>query len=650
MFWFKVFKGGDLLGGSFPTIGNYLTSTFFLIIILVLFIVRANSHFDASGNRRRIIMLISATIFYVLMDGVFIACDLDDNCSAKVFRIVVFFFYLSYIFLPFFWHLFLRSYIGIDYGITFKIVEMIPLAVLLRFALLSPFDGSLWTIEADKTYVRGTYFTFFTVLNYFYYVEPICDGIAAWIKGNRKNEKYVVQGIVISLLPILAAIGNNFFIPVYQIYPFQPCCQVIVVILGFFFVANRQDVYARHEHAAELEEAYKEAEIARNKAEEASAVKTTFLSTVSHDIRTPMNAIINLTRLARAEDDIEVIKGYLDKVLISSDFLLGLINDILDMSRIEAGKLTLNKERLTRTEFLKSVETVINPLMEAKHINYHPELQPGEYTIFVDKLRFNQIFFNLLSNAAKFTPEGGDVWFEVTNGELSDDTLEIQFVVRDNGIGMSEGFLEHLFEPFAREDSSEGKKIPGTGLGLSIVKSLVDAMDGTITVTSELGKGTEFVVTFKAEIVEKSDGDVPVAEINANYDLNGLRVLLVEDNELNTYVAMIILSNMGCDVKSVDDGAKAVEAFADSPINYYDAILMDVRMPVMDGLTATRTIRSLDRADARTVPIVAMTADALDENTKDSLDSGMNFHLSKPVDLSKLSDVLNKCAAMPKAK
>ncbi len=639
-----------MLNGSFPTIGNYLTSTFFLIIILVLFIVRANSHFDTSGNRRRIIFLISATLFYVLMDGIFIACDLDDNCSVTVFKVVVFFFYLSYILLPFFWHLFLRSYVGIDYGITLKIMEMIPLAVLLRFVLLSPFDGSLWTIEADKTYVRGTYFTFFTILNYFYYVEPICDGVVAWIRGNRKNEKYIIQAIVISLVPIISAIGNNFFIPIYQVYPFQPCCQVVVVILGFFFMANRYDVYSKREQAEELKKAYKEAEIAKDKAEKASAIKTTFLSTVSHDIRTPMNAIVNLTRLARTEDDIETVRGYLDKVLISSDFLLGLINDILDMSRIEAGMLTLNKERLLRTEFLKSVETVINPLMEAKHINYHQELNPGEYTILVDKLRLNQIFFNLLSNAVKFTPEGGDVWFEVTNGELSDDVLEIQFVVRDNGIGMSEEFLKHLFEPFTREVNESTKKTPGTGLGLSIVKSLVDAMDGTISVTSELGKGTEFVVTLKAQIVEKCDGNVPIVENNKKSDLSGLRVLLVEDNELNTYVAMLILSNMGCLVKSVDDGEKAVDVFKDSPINYYDAILMDVRMPIMDGLSATRTIRSLERADSKTIPIVAMTADILDENEKEAFDAGMNFHLSKPVDISKLNDILTKCAAMPKAK
>ncbi len=631
-------------------IGTYLTSTFFLLIVLGLFLMRANSHFDVSVNRKKIVMLICSTAFYVLMDGLFIACDLDTHSGLTFFRIIVFLFYISYVLLPFCWHIFVRSYIGIDYNRVIKIVETIPLVILLSLVALSPFTGCLWTIQADRTYVRGEYFTFFSILNYFYYAEPFADAFLSLFKKRIEERKYILQAIIISMVPIVSAIGNNFFIPIYQIYPFQPFCQVLVVILGFFFLANRQDTDERKKHSIELEKAIGIANEERIKAEKANKVKTTFLSTVSHDIRTPMNAIVNLSKLAYTEDDTETIHRYLEKIIVSSDFLLGLINDILDMSRIESGNLVLNKERLTRSEFLTSVETVINPLMEAKNINFHSELRPGAYTILVDKLRFNQIFFNLLSNAVKFTPEGGDVWFEVWNNKLVNDELEIVFTVRDNGIGMSKEFQEHLFEPFMREDNSETRKTPGTGLGLSIVKSLVDAMDGTIKVSSELGKGTEFVVTFKAQIACEDASSEAVATIAPSSDLKGLKVLLVEDNELNVYVASLILENMGCIITTAENGKAGVETFEKSEINYFDVILMDVRMPVMDGIEATKTIRSLDRADAKTVPIVAMTADVFDENVKETLEAGMNLHLTKPVELSKLTEALNECVAMSKAR
>ena len=364
---------------------------------------------------------------------------------------------------------------------------------------------------------------------------------------------------------------------------------------------------------------------------------------MSHDIRTPMNAVINLTGLALKEDDPAVVREYLNKIQISGKFLLGLINDILDMSRIESGELVLNKERLTRTEFLDTVETVIRPLMEARHLHFHSELRPGEYTILVDKLRFNQIFFNLLSNSAKFTPEGGDVWFEVTNMEAENDKLHIRFVVRDNGIGMSEDFLEHLFEPFAREQSELSNEQQGTGLGLPIVKNLVDAMGGTISVKSELGKGTEFIVELFVDIDERRDAPVKPHESNEAPKLTGMKVLLVEDNEVNIYVAQIILENAGCIVTTAHNGLEALNTFAAAEENAFDTILMDVRMPVMDGIEATRAIRALERKDAAEIPIIAMTADAFDEERKRTLESGMNYHLAKPVDANRLYAVLGEC-------
>ncbi len=397
---------------------------------------------------------------------------------------------------------------------------------------------------------------------------------------------------------------------------------VLLVMAVLLYQKNKQTTYA-------LE-----------KARKASTAKTEFLSRMSHDIRTPMNAIINLTNLARREDDIMVVHDYLYKVSVSSDFLLGLINDILDLSKIESGELTLHEVPMTNEDFYASINTVIRPLMDARHINFHCDIIAGDVPIMVDRLRFNQIFFNLLSNAAKFTPMGGDVWFDLHCDAIEKDTLKMRFTVRDNGIGMSEEFLQHLYDPFAQEHSQLNDKTKGTGLGLPIVKSLVEAMGGTISVKSKLGAGTEFVVTMYAGIAKESEKPGTAEEEKAT--LTGLRILLVEDNEINTYVGKLVLEEAGCIVETASNGIAAVDIFKTSKPFSIDAILMDVRMPVMDGLEATRAIRALKRYDAATVPIIAMTADAFTEESKRTIDAGMNAHLSKPLEPELLYSTLAK--------
>ena len=386
---------------------------------------------------------------------------------------------------------------------------------------------------------------------------------------------------------------------------------------------------------------------ALEQAREASTAKSEFLSRMSHDIRTPMNAIINLTQLAQQEQDPNAVRRYVDKVEVSGRFLLGLINDILDMSKIESGELTLHEEPLTRDEFLRTIETVIVPLMDARQLHFHSETVAGRYTVLVDKLRLHQIVFNLLSNAAKFTPEGGDVWLEVRNlsGEPEKGKLSFRITVRDNGVGMSEEFLPHLFEPFVQEHSQLSDKAAGTGLGLPIVKSLVEAMGGTISVKSRPGEGTEFTVTLCVPVVPAQSAPAP--QVEEAPDLTGLRVLLVEDNEINTYVARLLLEEVGCVVATAENGQQAVDAFAASAPFSIGAILMDIRMPVMDGLEATRTIRALARPDAASIPIIAMTADAFAEERKRTLEFGMNEHLSKPIDPKLLYAALVKYAARP---
>ena len=621
------------------TLSSYILSSSFMVIILGILGARSFSAVSDKTSRKFSLLLISGTALYVIVDAVFIACHLSGNITVAQWKVVSFIFYFIYTALPFAWHLFVRNFVGSTFGKILRSVELLPAIIMMGLVILTPFTGALYYFDANDMYTRGDAFSLYSVLYYFYYLESVLDLLIIVVRKKEQNERYAFRTMLISLIMVLGSFLNNSVIPAGTIFPFMPFCSVIITMLAFYFIATKDSELLKERQQEAVQQALK-------KAQEASQAKTDFLSRMSHDIRTPMNGIINLTELALQEPLSDKVRGHLDKSLLSSKFLLGLINDILDMSRIESGRMILNKENLTRTEFLTMVETVINPLMDEKHINFHSELNPGEYTISVDKLRFNQIFFNLLSNAAKFTNDGGDVWFEVTNLEAEDGKLSIKFVVRDNGIGMSEEFQKHLFEPFAQEHSKLSDKTKGTGLGLPIVKSLVDAMGGTITVKSKLGEGTEFTVLLDVDIVAREERPVAVDTSLNRDNLNGMNVLLVEDNEINSYLAKVILENAGCVVTLATNGQEAVDTFAASKPFDFDVILMDVRMPVMDGLQATRIIRSLDRPDAKTVPIAAMTADAFDEERKRTIEAGMNYHLSKPFDAQHLYDVLMQCLAL----
>ena len=617
------------------TLSSYLLSAGFMIIILGVIAIRAYMAITQKNSRNRCLMLIATTGIYVLVDAAFIICHFSQKLPPFVWDTVAFFFYLVYVLLPFVWYIFVRNFVGSTFGPLIRRIEWIPLGILLGMVVVTPFTNLLWSVSAEGAYSRGAGFLLFSCLNYFYYLAPLIDIVIIIFNKNIKNEPYIFLSIFISLIPLIGAIINIAVIPVGTIFPFQPFCSVVVALLGFCFIASKD--------SDALREQQKEAiQLALSKAEAASQVKTRFLSDMSHDIRTPMNAITNLTDLALKEKNPEVVHNYLEKIEISSDFLLGLINDILDMSRIESDDFTFHNENLTRTEFLKMVDTVIQPLIEKKKINFHQELRPGKYTISVDKLRLNQIFFNLLSNAVKYTPDGGDVWFEVDNTEVEGDRLKIKYIVRDNGIGMSEAFLEHLYEPFAREESDLNIRTQGTGLGLSIVKRLVDSMDGTITVKSKLGEGTEFVVSFYVDIVARVELDAPKENHEESFNLEGLKILLVEDNELNTYVEKILLEKEGCIVTTVDNGKKAVDLFCAKDEGTFDVILMDVRMPVMNGLEATKLIRNSAKKDAKTIPVIAMTADVFEDAEMKTAESGMNAHLSKPLDAQKLYKTLKE--------
>ena len=508
---------------------------------------------------------------------------------------------------------------------------MIPYALYVILALSNPFTGLFFHLTADMEYSRGIFFMPVGVGSMMFY-SAVGLLIVFWNWQRtvpRNNAVLMMAFFVTNAIFIWVQLANPGWLIINASY-------AVVYIWCDITVEEQR----RKELYREINRKNEELEVVAHKAEMAAHAKAEFLSRMSHDIRTPMNAIIGLTHLASEEENLSVVREYLHNIDTSSTFLLGLINDILDMSKIENGELTLKEGPFSKREFEDSINTVIRPLMEEKEINFIFRLGDNAECIQVDRLRFSQIFFNLLSNAAKFTPTGGTVEFLSEPLEPKENKLGVRFIVRDNGIGMSQEFMDHMYDPFSQESSALGDTARGTGLGLPIVKSLVDAMGGEIAVTSQLGKGTEFTVELYVPVAEEEESKTEEEKDASTEKLKGDRILLVEDNEINIYVAQIILEKVGCIVTIARNGEEAVKIFQESEIYQFDAILMDVRMPIMNGLDATRAIRRMDRPDAPEVPIIAMTADAFDEERRNTLEAGMDYHLSKPINPPILYKVL----------
>ena len=367
-------------------------------------------------------------------------------------------------------------------------------------------------------------------------------------------------------------------------------------------------------------------------AERANQAKTEFLSRMSHDIRTPMNAIIGMTRIAKeslGED--EKVAGCLEKIDVSAKFLLTLINDVLDMSQIESGKMHIAREPFDTAPFLQGIEAVCAPQARERGQHFSISAAGLAPAYLGDALRLNQILMNLLSNALKYTPEGGDISLEAAPVEGPGGKAAVCFRVSDSGQGMSKAFLKRMYEPFEQETSGGGRNLESSGLGLTIARNLTHLMDGQISVESELGQGTTFTVTLPlAPATPRRKDACPLREEEPAFA--GERLLLVEDNEINREIALALLHSRGLKVDTAADGAEAVDRFSQSAPGFYRAVLMDIRMPVMDGLEATERIRALPRPDAATVPIIAMTANAFREEVERARLAGMSDYLTKPVD------------------
>lgn len=422
---------------------------------------------------------------------------------------------------------------------------------------------------------------------------------------------------------------------------------VLGILLTNFIAKNAkamERVKFEEEKRIIQEETMKALEVEKNRANQANLAKSRFLSSISHDIRTPMNAIIGYTNLAKDYfNDQNKLQDYLEKIKISSDHLLSLINDVLDMSRIESGQMKLKEEPFSLLQVIDELKNIFISTVKEKDLSIRIELIDvvHEY-IICDKMRISQIFINIVSNAIKYTNPKGIITIKVIEEPSNDDTMaSFKFSIKDTGIGMTDEFKKNIFEPFAREDRLSLSRIEGTGLGMSITKKIIDLMNGTIKVNSTLGVGSEFIVSLRLKIANDYKTNIE-NEDNNNLKISGKRILLVDDLAINREIVMTFLEKVGAIVETAENGEIALEMLKRSNHNYYDLVLMDVMMPVMDGYQATKEIRKLEDKKISNIPIIAMTANAFEDDRQNAINAGMNDYISKPIKVETLYSVIKK--------
>ena len=533
-----------------------------------------------------------------------------------------------------------------------------------QYTIAGPFplvQGGNGALLFDPVYVKDeagedTFWGFsILVLNWDHFMEEVetykledaSYQYLIWKNGTELGEKLTIaQSEKFSFkdtLEVACDVPNNTWY--FEIEPkagWVPQSQIAFGILIAALVSGVLTVgYWQYEMQRYKEALYAEKiERAAKRAEEASEAKTRFLFNMSHDIRTPMNAIIGFSDLLEKHlDDKEKVHDYIKKIQLSGSFLLSLINYVLEMARIESGKATLRTEVGDAQELLGALNAVFEPAVEKKRLKYNCTLDVEHRFIICDVTKVREIVLNIISNSVKYTPEGGSVTVQIKEIPWEKEGwTAYRILVEDTGIGMGAEYLPHIFEEFTRERTSTESKVVGAGLGLPIVKALIDLMGGTIQVESERGKGSKFEVILPFEIASEEEvKDSYVKKEEKLYNRSKeKRILLAEDNELNAEIAITILEENGFKVERAEDGCKCVELFSEKPAGYYSTILMDIQMPNMDGYTASRKIRGMEREDAKAIPIIALTANAFDEDRNKAFAAGMNGHIAKPIDVGRM--------------
>lgn len=499
----------------------------------------------------------------------------------------------------------------------------IPLILMTVLCVISWWTGWLFYVDDTGMYQRGVLFALQVALPYTYVFVTL---ISAIIYSITRREKRSAVIITIALIPALI-------------------CSVLQIVAGgsyvlvgltlasmFVYIELCMEDIRKVEKLEVIEKANHELEEALDMANRANNAKTVFLNSMSHDIRTPMNAIIGFTDLLNDNlSDADKARNYITKIRSSSDYLLSLINNVLEMARIESGKTELDESDVS-IKSLDSVYWLFESQMKEKNIDFTWNVNVQHNNIQCDVVKLKEILMNIINNAYKYSLPGDSVTVNIDELPCDrDGYVKIRTMVSDTGIGMSEDFLEHIFEDFSREQTSTESGQFGTGLGMAIVKKIVDLMGGDIDVQSEPGKGTTFTVTLTHRISEEITDIGAVSKRNEDYSFEGRRILLAEDNDLNAEIAMTVLAGAGMEVDRAADGIQCIDMLEKAEPGYYDLILMDIQMPNMDGYKATMLIRKLDDKRLANIPIIAMTANAFNEDRKKAFEAGMNGHIAKPI-------------------
>lgn len=519
-----------------------------------------------------------------------------------------------------------------------KIIRTCIFVVQIVFLAQNIFTHNAFLIDEAGIYhpFKPRYTLF--VLQFSQYAPPTVYAIVMIIKNiHSKSRRTYFSTIFFVLIPVTFGVLQ-------MLYPDGPFYSIgflvaTVSMYSFNITTQREEYMAAYYVSLEREIASKEIEEALKKAEAASKAKTTFLSNMSHDIRTPINGIMGMVAIAKQEEMSPKAENCLEKIDGASRHLLSLINDVLDMSRIESGKTVIDFEPIDIRTLIDNCSSIIYGQLQSRDIDYTVDYSAIKNPhLLVDSLHLRQVLINILGNAVKFTPDGGKIKFITSEVDSDGEYAELKFEIKDTGCGMKPEFMSHIFEAFSQENSGSRANYKGTGIGMAISKNLAELMGGTILVESELDKGSTFTVLlpFKIDNVERT------VEVESIVSVKGLKVLLVEDNELNAEIAQSILEDEDMEVTLAENGKIAVEKFESNPPGTFDIILMDVMMPEMNGYEATKQIRAFDREDAATIPIFAMTANAFDEDKKAALEAGMNAHISKPIDFSVLLKEMGK--------
>jgi len=479
------------------------------------------------------------------------------------------------------------------------------------------------------------------VIFLFYALCMIYMPLPAIIKRKELGTFKCVMLCVFSIFPLVTLV-----LYASEIMDYSYVSGAISILAMYMFLDNQLVKDKDEKLRLEMKAHEMDLEKAKVSAEAANLAKSSFLFNMSHDIRTPMNAILGFANLLeKHKEDGALVSNYTEKIKTSGDYLLSLINNVLDMARIESGKAELNEEVYDILDPKFQTAPIFENLAVKKNITMTFRDKVEHRHVYIDKMKIQQIVVNLISNAIKYTPEGGEVLYTFEEIPCSREGYATYVsTIKDNGIGMSQEFKETIFDLFSRERKTTDSKVTGTGLGMSIVKKLVDMMGGNIEIDTELGKGTTVTLTLSHRIAEPQEtgndpgntGDIDVAKFA------GKRILLAEDNELNAEIAVAMLEDLGLVVEVANDGAECVQKLSDAEAGYFNVVLMDVQMPILNGYDATRRIRSLEDAQKANIPIIAMTANVFERDKRDASQAGMNGHISKPVNREVIITELQK--------